>query len=299
MPLMFDDPDGNYEPYPFGPFTPGPDRLGLTPTAVKTSAYNALPGDWVLCDVSAAGFTVTLPTAPIDGTVIAIKIVVFFSTSGGALTVAAGGSDVFNVASGPTSTFVFRLNETRIFQYKASAAIWLDIGASDFIQSNDGGTTTNTSALTSIAAFFMPAPMPLGSNFDIFAEGTYLNNSGGGIVPTFGLGFGLLSLGTTILTFTLPSQTTSANLHEWTMHLRARITATGGSGTIIAHGFVLMGAAAASQPIAITAANSFNGHGSATIDTTTATNLRVGASSGLSASATTTCTYASCSNSYR
>lgn len=36
---------------------------GLTPTASKTSAYNAVNGDFVLCDSSGGTFAVTLPTA--------------------------------------------------------------------------------------------------------------------------------------------------------------------------------------------------------------------------------------------
>ena len=96
--------------------------LNLVPTAVKTTTYAAAAGDFVPCDVTSAGFTVTLPTAPANETRIGLKIVA--TASSHLLTTATGGSDVFNVAGGPTTGTLVLLNQGVIFQYNASTAIW-------------------------------------------------------------------------------------------------------------------------------------------------------------------------------
>lgn len=108
--------------------TSSADKLGLTPTAVKTANYTAVVGDLVPADLATTGsFTVTLPTAPADGSVIAVKVV---ATSGArTCTVAAGGSDVFNIASGVTTKVLSRVNEVALVQYKSSGAIWYVVGA--------------------------------------------------------------------------------------------------------------------------------------------------------------------------
>lgn len=94
----------------------------LTPTAAKTGAYTAAAGDFVPCDTTTAAFTVTLPTAPADLTVIGVKLIKQGGTS--AVTVAAGGTDVFNIASGATSVALALLNQGVLLQYKSSSAIW-------------------------------------------------------------------------------------------------------------------------------------------------------------------------------
>lgn len=107
----------------------------LAPTAVKTANYNASAADFVLCNISGGSFTVTLPTAPADKTTIGFKTVVF--GAGNKVTVAAGGSDVFNVAAGATSqVFGNGVNQAAIFQYIAATSVWLEI-ASDPSQSTE------------------------------------------------------------------------------------------------------------------------------------------------------------------
>jgi uncharacterized protein YceK len=96
------------------------DKLGLTPTAVKTGNYTAAAGDLVPCDTSGGTFTVTLPTAPADKSVIAIKLV----TAGSTLNLALGGSDVFNKTGGPTTGTLTYANQAILLQYKATGAIW-------------------------------------------------------------------------------------------------------------------------------------------------------------------------------
>jgi hypothetical protein len=98
------------------------DKLGLTPTAVKTSGYTAAAGDFVPVDTSSGAVTITLPNAPADGSVVEIKLIK--QSSNNAVTIACQGSDVFNIASGVTSAKLPFLHQSILLQYKSSSAIW-------------------------------------------------------------------------------------------------------------------------------------------------------------------------------
>lgn len=82
----------------------------LTPTATKTSAYTAQPGDLVPCDISGGSFTVTLTAAP-TGTQPTVAVRVVTAGTGNLLTVLTGGSggtqDVFE-SGGTTRTLGVR-----------------------------------------------------------------------------------------------------------------------------------------------------------------------------------------------
>lgn len=94
----------------------------LAPTSVKTVAYTAVVGDLVPVDTTSAAVTVTLPTAPANGAMVAVKLVIQGSTN--TVTVAAAGSDVFNKTAGATTETLTLLNQGIVLQYKATGAIW-------------------------------------------------------------------------------------------------------------------------------------------------------------------------------
>ena len=96
--------------------------LTLTPAAVQTGAYSAAAGDLVPVDTTSGPVTVTLPAAPMDRTVIAVKMVIQGGTN--AVTVAASGPDVFDKASGATTLTLSLLAQSALLQYKAAGAIW-------------------------------------------------------------------------------------------------------------------------------------------------------------------------------
>lgn len=96
------------------------DALGAAPssqaTAVKSAAYTASVGDIVLADVSDGGFTVTIPSAPHNGSQIWVKKI---DASEHAVTVQRSGSDVFNVAeTGPSLLQLTVPDEAVCVQYK-------------------------------------------------------------------------------------------------------------------------------------------------------------------------------------
>jgi hypothetical protein len=97
------------------------------PTAVKTSAYTASPGDLVLCDTTSGVVPITLPATPGDGARIDVKAVGGTPTNGvlaHAVTVATSGSDHFNTPTGPTSLSIDSLRAGLTFQYTATGATW-------------------------------------------------------------------------------------------------------------------------------------------------------------------------------
>lgn len=104
----------------------GSGNLNLNPTSVKTTAYTASAGDFVPVDTTSGSVTITLPAAPANLSTIAVKQVVQGYTANvpNTVTVARGGSDVFNRAGGATSLTLSLLNQAVFLQYKASSAIW-------------------------------------------------------------------------------------------------------------------------------------------------------------------------------
>lgn len=124
----------------------------VIPTGVKTTTYSATAGDFVPCDNTSGSFTVTLPTAPTDRTIIGVKMITQSGTN--TITIAAGGSDVFNKAGGSTTLTLSLANQGIFVQYSSSASIWYvvsdDLPASKFVQTSiyayqaltDGSTIT-------------------------------------------------------------------------------------------------------------------------------------------------------------
>lgn len=94
----------------------------LIPTAVKTGSYTAVVDDFIPVDATAATRVITLPTAPTDQSIIAIKMI---AVSGSFVTtINTGGSDVFNKSGGGTSLNLTLVNQAMLLQYKSSSAIW-------------------------------------------------------------------------------------------------------------------------------------------------------------------------------
>ncbi len=92
-----------------------------TPTAVKTAAYTAAAGDMIPVDATSGAFTVTLPTSPADKSRITIKKI---DSSANSVTLATGGSDVFNKTGGPATLTMSLQNTSVTLQYASSSAIW-------------------------------------------------------------------------------------------------------------------------------------------------------------------------------
>lgn len=114
-------------------------QFALTPTSVQTGAYSANANELALVDTTAAALTVTLPSAPEDGTVGGVKIV----AGTHAVTVATAGTDVFDVAGGATSMNWSVLYQSTTFQYIAATGVWVRVSAYGASSGGSGVTTFN------------------------------------------------------------------------------------------------------------------------------------------------------------
>lgn len=139
----------------------------LTQTATKTSAYTASAGDFVCVDTTSGAVTITLPNAPADLTVVAVKMTASAATPN-AVTIACQGSDVINKTGGSTSLSLSLVEQSAVLQYQASGGIWLKQTGDVPLTQLDGrysrvfsplafgavgnGTTDDTAALQACAA---------------------------------------------------------------------------------------------------------------------------------------------------
>jgi hypothetical protein len=93
----------------------------LSQTAVQTANYTASANQLVPVSTASGAVTVTLPSAPPAGTLADVKLVTL--GAGNAVTVACGGSDVFNKTGGGTSLILSLQGQGVLMQYQAG--IWL------------------------------------------------------------------------------------------------------------------------------------------------------------------------------
>jgi hypothetical protein len=89
---------------------------------VVTSAYAANAGEFVPVDTRTGSITVTLPAAPGDNSAVIVKMIAVAASN--TVTVAASGTDVFDVAGGTTTRTLSMLNQGLVLQYGAAAGIW-------------------------------------------------------------------------------------------------------------------------------------------------------------------------------
>ena len=97
------------------------------PVAVQASAYTANPGDFVPVDTTSAGVTITLPTAPPDQAIVAVKMIKQGSTN--TVTISAGGADAFNVTGGSQTATLTLLNQLVVLQYDSAVQTWYVVDA--------------------------------------------------------------------------------------------------------------------------------------------------------------------------
>lgn len=119
----------------------------------KTANYTAQPSELVNCDISAGSFTVTLPSAPADKTIIYVKLNSIWANK--YLTLACGGTDKFNTATGNTQIFMYLFGEYAQCQYCSTTWLWttfISAGTYNFATNNPwiDATTPITEADISI-----------------------------------------------------------------------------------------------------------------------------------------------------
>lgn len=106
----------------------------LTTTATKTANYTAAAGEWVPVNSTAGAVTITLPTAPADGTRVAVQAV---ATGTNPIVIVSGGADLIDQSVVPPGnafgdTTHYRINAGRtpsdgqvaILKYDATTDTW-------------------------------------------------------------------------------------------------------------------------------------------------------------------------------
>jgi len=125
--------------------------IALNPTVVKTAGFTASASDLAICDASSGAFTVTLPSAPADGTQLCIKKI---DSTTNIVTVTRGGTDVFNKSGGSTSLQLKLSNQAFTLQYKSG--IWYVISDDQSLTQLDS-RFLQTSTVTTVGSALVTA----------------------------------------------------------------------------------------------------------------------------------------------
>jgi hypothetical protein len=121
----------------------------LTPTAVKTSNYTAVAGDFVPVDTTSGSVTVTLPNTPADKSQVEVKMIIQGGTN--TVTVNCAGSDTFNRTGGATSATLSLLAQAMWMQYNATLGVWYIIADDLSLSQLDLRFTPQTRKVNDIA----------------------------------------------------------------------------------------------------------------------------------------------------
>ena len=149
----------------------------MVPVAVQTANYTAAAGQFVPCNTTGGSFTVTLPTAPPNGTLLAVKQIIQGGTN--TVTVQAGGADVFNKAGGSTTQTLTLTNQGVSLQYSATPKIWYVL-SDDLPLSQTDARYLNVSILQALPTGILKDTTGTGA-LSIAAAGTdYLAPTGSG-----------------------------------------------------------------------------------------------------------------------
>lgn len=122
----------------------------MTVVAVQTSGYTALINQFVPVSTASGSVTVSLPSAPADGSRVGAKQIARAAPN--IVTIAAGGADTFNTVAGPTAITLVGLNQAAIFQYVAAIGVWINI--SDDVPLAE--TTSRAIAMSMVLGAFCP-----------------------------------------------------------------------------------------------------------------------------------------------
>lgn len=224
--------------------------FSYSPTAVKTSAYTAAVKDLIPVNTTSGNVTITLPTAPADKSIIGVKMIIQGGTN--QVSIAAGGSDVFNKTGGSTSLTLKLVNQCVLLQYSTSGAIWYVYGEDTPLSGLDlryqtiitPGTTaqyfkgdfslgtfpTNVSSFTNDAGYLTAASsyendyvvlQDLGSAIKGYVPGNAINTTNG-----------TLTMANTTAYFTcvyVPAPATITGVNVW-MNTAGSYTSTGYNG---------------------------------------------------------------------
>ena len=99
----------------------------MTVIGVQSAGYTALINEFIPVSTLSGSVTITLPSAPADGSRIGVKQIARVPPN--VVTIQAGGADTFNTVTGPTAVTLSGLNQSSTYQYVAATGVWISIAA--------------------------------------------------------------------------------------------------------------------------------------------------------------------------
>lgn len=140
----------------------------LTIASVKTANYTAAAGEYIPVNTTSGSITITLPTAPADGTQVSIKVVAGSNNC----VVSRGGTDVFNVASGATTLTLSASGLGMTLRYAIAGGIWYSMDATP---------------LASLSGAYAPIAGPVPALYAASADPRFVSATAGRKVADFTL----------------------------------------------------------------------------------------------------------------
>lgn len=219
----------------------GTKLVAPTVTSVKTAAYSAAVSEIVMCNATAGGFTVTLPTGVADKARIIVKKI---DSSANVVTVETSGADVFNSAgSGLTSLTLPLLNQALTAQYQASAGVWVVINTDIPLSQTDArylGISATAAAATKLASarnVLTNLASTSAAGFDGTADNTHgvtgtLGIANGGTGNTSGNAAGLITPAAVIGPLAFSPKYVSGNYYIAGNHIASAVSNTLGNNTL-------------------------------------------------------------------
>lgn len=168
----------------------------LVPTALMTTNYTAAVRDFVTTNTTGGNITITLPTAPADGSIVGVKMAIL----GGGFTTTIAGS-VFNKAGGSTTLILTYVNQGVLLQYSVALTGW-------YVMSDD----LPTSAVNSLISTFQNVTS---TGFTAFGDSL---SAGTGATNAYLYGFVYLvskAIGGPFLTYANPGDQAADLSYRW------------------------------------------------------------------------------------
>jgi hypothetical protein len=177
---------------------------GLLTPVTQTGTYTATAGQLVKANIASASWTMKLPNAPANNTIVGAKVTANATGNAHTLTVACQGSDVFEQSGGSASTTLYLLSQAAAWQY--NSGYWTRV--SDDLPLGQLNTLYAEKAAATENVIYVSASSAASNSNDGLSWGSAKATIAGALTA-LGSSAGTIQLGTG--TFTISSADASGN----------------------------------------------------------------------------------------